>query len=119
MHVDPVTGRIWVGIGAGVGNGIGLDYSDNRGASWQALDGVDSVTEFDVRDGRIAILGRLPGDTTDHIYCSTNNGASWDEITRPGARFANAQAVAIDPWREGTVWISTSGRAVARFTPAP
>ncbi|MEA3213282.1 MAG: hypothetical protein QOE70_6339 [Chthoniobacter sp.] len=119
MHVDPDSGRIWVGAATDVGTVIGLDYSDDRGTTWQALSGVESVTEFDVRGGRIAILGRFPGDTTDHIYYSATSGASWGEITRPGARFANAHALAIDPWRAGTVWISTNGRSVARFTPDP
>ena len=119
MHVDPTTGRIWTGTATGAGNAIGLDYSDDRGARWQALAGVESVTEFDAFGGRLAILGRLPGETTEHIHYSADNGATWNEITRTGARFANAQAVALDPWRIGTVWISTSGRAVARFTPTP
>ncbi len=59
------------------------------------------------------------GDVADHIYVSPDNGVTWDEITRPGQRFANAEAVAVDPYRPGTIWISTGGRSVARFTPAP
>ena len=120
MHVDPISGRIWTGTGFfDDGSTVGFDYSDDRGASWHALKGVDSVTEFDVRDGRLVLLGRLAGETTDQIHFSANNGTSWREITRTGFRFANAQAVAIDPWRPGTVWISTTGRSISRFTPDP
>jgi xyloglucan-specific exo-beta-1,4-glucanase len=119
MHVDSVTGRIWTGTGPLDDGAVGFDYSDDRGGSWHALKGVDSVTEFDVRDGKLVLLGRLPGETTDHVHYSANNGVSWREITRTGFRFANAQAVAIDPWRAGTVWISTTGRAISRFTPNP
>jgi hypothetical protein len=55
---------------------------------------------------------------SDHIYYSANGGASWGEITgNAGHRFATAQAVSLDSWRVGTVWISTNGRAISRFTP--
>jgi hypothetical protein len=112
LRVDAVTGRIWVG------HAFGLEYSATGGNSWVFLSGAfTSVAELDAHDSRIAVIGRRGADTTDHIYVSDDNGASWDEITRPGNRFANAQAVAVDPWRPGTVWISTGGRSIARFTP--
>lgn len=117
IHVDPVTGRIWAGMEAEAGKAAGIDFSDDGGATWKPLRGVESVKEFDAHHGRLAIIGRLPGEKTNHIHYSADRGATWNEITRPGARFANARAVAIDPWRDGTVWISTNGRAVARFTP--
>ena len=119
MHVDPVRGRIWVGTQADIGDSVGFDYSDDGGASWQALNTVESVTQFDVHDGRLALIGRLRGDIVDRIYYSADAGWTWGEITRAEAQFANAQAVAVDPWRIGTVWISTNGRGFARFTPQP
>ena len=112
LRVDAVTGRIWVG------HAFGLEYSATGGASWVFLNGAfTSVTELDAHNSRIAVIGRRGADTTDHIYVSADNGGTWDEITRPGYRFANAQAVAVDPWRPGTIWISTGGRSIARFTP--
>ena len=111
LRVDPVSGRIWVG------HVVGLEYSPDKGASWTPVSGLTSVTELDAYNGRIAVIGRKTGDDADHIYYSPDNGATWDEITRAGQRFANAEAVAVDPWRAGTVWISTGGRSIARFTP--
>lgn len=111
LRVDPISGRIWVG------HSFGLEYSSNQGASWTFLNALTSVTELDAYNGRIAVIGQKSGDDADHIYVSADNGATWDEITRAGMRFANAEAVAVDPWRAGTIWISTGGRSVARFTP--
>ncbi len=111
LRVDPISGRIWVG------HVVGLEYSPNKGATWTAVSGLTSVTELDAYNGRIVAIGRQTGDDADHIYYSADNGTTWNEITRAGQRFANAEAVALDPWRAGTVWISTGGRAIARFTP--
>jgi len=113
LRVDPSTGRIWVG------HSFGLEWSANGGSTWTLLSGLSSVTELDAYNGSIAVIGQKSGDVADHIYVSPDNGATWDEITRAGQRFANAEAVAVDPWRAGTIWISTGGRAIARFTPAP
>ena len=112
LRVDAATDRIWIG------HAFGLEYSDTAGTSWVFLNGAfTSVSELDAHDSRIAIIGRRGTDTVDHIYVSADNGVTWDEITRPDYRFANAQAVAVDPWRPGTIWISTGGRSIARFTP--
>ncbi|MEP6810836.1 MAG: hypothetical protein ABI992_11390, partial [Chthoniobacterales bacterium] len=111
LRVEPVSGRVWVG------HSFGLEYSANAGASWTLLGGLTSVTELDAYNGRIAVIGQMSGDVTDHIYVSADNAATWNEITRPGQRFANASAVVVDPYRPGTIWISTGGRSVARFTP--
>jgi hypothetical protein len=111
LRVDPISGRIWVG------HVVGLEYSPDKGATWTPVSGLTSVTELDAYNNHIAVIGRQTGDDADHIYYSSNNGTTWNEVTRPGQRFANAEAVALDPWRDGTVWISTGGRAIARFTP--
>jgi hypothetical protein len=66
---------------------------------------------------RLAVLGQRTGDTVDKIHYSANAGVTWGEITRPGYHYANALAVAVDPYRAGTVWISSNGRSVARLTP--
>jgi hypothetical protein len=111
LRVDPTNNRIWVGTV------IGLEYSDNGGGSWTLLNNttsLKSVTELDAHSGRIAVIGQMSVDTFDHIYFSTDNAASWNEITRPGNRFAKTEAVTVDPWRPGTVWISTGGRSIAR-----
>ena len=113
LRVDPTNGRIWVGTV------IGLEYSDNGGASWTLLNGLfTSVTELDAYGGRVAVIGRMTGDTFDQIYYSGDNAASWGEITRPGNRFAKTEQVTVDPWRPGVVWISTGGRSIARFDPS-
>jgi hypothetical protein len=111
LRVDPISGRVWVG------HVVGLEYSPDKGATWTPVSGLTSVTELDAYNSRIAVIGRKMGDDADHIYYSSNNGGTWDEITRAGQRFANAEAIALDPWRAGTVWISTGGRSIARFTP--
>jgi hypothetical protein len=111
LRVDPISGRIWVG------HVVGLEYSPDKGATWTPVSDLTSVSELDAYSNRIAVIGRKSGDDADHIYYSADNGSTWDEITRAGQRFANAEAVALDPWRPGTVWISTGGRAIARFTP--
>lgn len=109
---DPaVSGRLWAY------HTSGLDYSSTGGDAWNAVSGFTSTVEADAVNGRVAVLGRRSGDTHDKIYYSDDNGTTWNEITRAGFRFGNAQAVAVDPYRAGTVWISTNGRSVARFTP--
>lgn len=109
-------GHLWAGFQNNE-MGVGLDFSANGGASWTAIPGFDRVEELDAVDGRIAVLGRRTGDSFNRIYYSGDNGATWGKITRPGYRFGNAQGVAVDPWRLGTVWINTNGRSTARFTP--
>lgn len=112
LTADPTTsGRLWYYHSQGV------DTSTDGGDSWSSVSGFISATEADCVGERIAVLGRRTGDTSDKIYYSGDNGATWGEITRAGYRFGNAQAVAVDPHRPGTVWISTNGRSTARFTP--
>lgn len=108
-------GHLWVGICCE--QPIGLSRSADGGATWSAVPGFVSVVDVDAADSRVAVLGQRTGDTHNKIYFSDDGGSTWGEITRPGHRFGNAQAIAVDPWRPGTVWISTNGRSVARFTP--
>lgn len=110
LRVDPISGRVWVG------HAFGLEYSANAGSSWNVVSGLKSVTELDAYNNQLVIIGQMSADTFDHIYYSANNGATWDEITRSGQRFAIAQAVTLDPYRPGSVWISSGGRSVARFS---
>lgn len=113
VRVDPLTGRLWLGNEYSKG----FDTSDDGAATISPFTGFALVTDFDCYAGRLVVYGRRSGDTFDKIYYSPNNGVAWDEITRPGYRFCKTSAVAIDPWRAGTVWISTGGRSIARFTP--
>lgn len=110
---DPATGgRLWFY------NEMGLFRSADGGTTWSAaVGGFTAVGEADACAGRLAVLGRRAGEAFDQVFYSADDGANWRTVTRPGLRFGNAQAVAVDPWRHGTVWISTSGRSVARFTP--
>jgi hypothetical protein len=75
------------------------------------------VLDVDAVNDRVAVLGQRAGDAYSKIYYSGDSGATWGEITRAGYQFVSASAVAVDPWRPGTVWISSNGRSVARFTP--
>ncbi|GAB4171533.1 MAG: hypothetical protein Fur0032_10800 [Terrimicrobiaceae bacterium] len=95
----------------------GLWRSLNRGWTWQSVPGFQSVSDMDVRGGRVAVFGRRDSDGWKKIYYSGDAGASWGELTRPGHRFGNAIALAVDPHRPGRVWIGTNGRSSARFTP--
>ena len=108
-------GHLWVGTCCN--QPVGLSHSADGGATWTPVAGIVSVTDVDAANDRVAVLGQRLGDTYDKIYYSGDAGGTWGEITRPGYRFGNAMAVAADPWRPGTVWISTNGRSVARFTP--
>jgi hypothetical protein len=110
-----LAGHLWVGTCCN--QPVGLSRSTDGGATWTTVAGFISVTDVDAANDRVAVLGQRTGDTYDKIYYSGDSGGTWGEITRPGYRFGNAIAVALDPWRPGTVWISTNGRSVARFTP--
>lgn len=95
----------------------GLHRSDDSGDSWLNFEGFESSTDVDAVAGRVAVIGKLRGDDFKKIYYSGDNGKTWREITRKGYRFGNMTAVAVDPYRPGQVWISTSGRSTAVFTP--
>ena len=108
-------GHLWVG--ACCNQPIGLSRSVNGGITWTTITNFVNVTDVDAAGDRVAVLGQCTGDSRDKIYYSGDAGVTWGEITRPGYRFGDAIAVAVDPWRAGTVWISSNGRSVARFTP--
>jgi len=110
---DAVAGRLWLAAADG------LWRSTNAGDNWIERGGFEEAEFVDAYDGRVAVYGRRPGDTWKKIYYSDDNGDRWDEITRENFRFPSTLALAVDPYREGTVWISTGGRSVARFTPGP
>lgn len=96
----------------------GLNRSNDGGDTWYEVVGFESASDVDAVDGRVSVLGKKIGDDFKKIYYSGDNGKTWREITREGYRFANKTAVAVDPYRPGQVWISTSGRSTAIFTPA-
>jgi hypothetical protein len=109
-----VGGSVWVGTCCN--QPVGLSHSGDGGVTWTNVPGFVNVTDVDAAANRVAVLGQRTGDNHDKVYYSADGGGAWGEITRPGHRFGNAIAVAVDPWRPGTVWISTNGRSVARFT---
>jgi hypothetical protein len=110
-----VGGHLWVGTCCG--QPIALSRSADGGANWTTVPGFVNVMDVDAASDGVAVLGRRGADTYDKIYYSADAGSTWNEITRPGYRFGNADSVAVDPWRPGTIWISTNGRSVARYTP--
>ncbi len=110
--VRPLT--LWAGNCCGQADGL---YRTVGGGAWTGGFGFTEVTDVNAVDGRVAVIGKRAGDTTSKVYYSGDNGASWNEITRIDHRLGNAQAVAVDPWRPGEVWISTNGNSVWRFVP--
>lgn len=110
-----IGGSLWVGTCCG--QPIGLAHSTNGGDSWVPITGFTDITDVDAANDRVAVLGQRTGDAYNKIYYSGDGGVTWGEVTRPGQRFGNAVAVAVDPWRPGAVWISSNGRSVARFKP--
>jgi xyloglucan-specific exo-beta-1,4-glucanase len=107
--------NLWFSVS---GDTKGLARSTNGGMTWVYDTSFRTVDVADALDGRICLFGQRTNDTWNKIYYSTNDGGAWDEITRPGYRFANVRSVACDPYRPGTVWISTDQRSVGIFTPA-
>jgi hypothetical protein len=108
-------GHLWVGTCCD--QPVGLSRSTNGGMTWVSVPGFRDIVDVDAVSNRVAVLGTRSGDSHNRVYYSADGGQTWGEITRAGFRFGNAHAVAIDPWRPGTVWISCNGRSLARFTP--
>ena len=106
---DALAGKLWLGAVNG------LWKSKDGGDNWMKAGDFERVDRLDALQGKVVVAGRRSGDKWDKIYYSADDGASWDEITRKGYRFPTVLAVAMDPDREGVIWISTNGRSVARF----
>lgn len=109
---DAVANKLWLGAANG------LWKSADGGDSWTGVSDFEVVHRLDSFDGCVVVAGRRSGDTWDKIYYAGNDGETWDEVTREGLRFPGVLGLAMDPHREGTIWIGTSGRSVARFIPA-
>jgi len=108
--VDPtIEGRLWAA-------GTSLRRSDDGGAIWTTVSNFTWITSVDAYAGRLVVLGRRPGDTLNKIYHSSDNGQSWQDFTSATNRFTWAQAVSIDPWRAGQVWV-TGSRSVQLINP--
>ena len=102
MAVDrSVAGRVWISNG-----GAGLRRSDNGGDSWNSVGSFIGALRIDAAYGRVAVWGRLAGDTWNKLYYSPDNGVSWSEKTGTGQRFANLSDLAVDPNRAGQIWVS-------------
>ena len=97
---------------------VGLAKSEDAGDSFTNLPGFTKADFASAHDGRVAVVGRRTEDNFDKIYYSADGGDTWDEISRPGFRFASSRYLAVDPYRPGQVWISTAGRSVSVFRPA-
>ena len=106
---DAVAGKLWLGAVNG------LWTSPDGGEQWARVGDFEVVNRLDALDGKLVVAGRRLGDEWDKIYYSGDDGVSWDEVTRKGYRFPTVLAVAMDPHREGVIWISTNGRSVVRF----
>ncbi len=65
----------------------------------------------------MVVFGKRFGDTHSKIYYSGDEGATWQECTKPGYRFPNTTALALNPHQRGHFWVATNGRSYARFAP--
>lgn len=107
--------RIW----AANPNAAGLKYSDNRGQSWSSsIGGFTYAVSVSARDGIVCVLGRRAGDTFNKIYLSTDQGSTWDVVTRTGNLIGLADFVTLSPHVTGQIWVATGGRSYAVFTPS-
>ena len=116
LATDPnEEGRLWMAVTDG------LWTSTDSGESFTPVGDftfLNPDVRFSALDGRVVVRGRRPGDTFEKIYYSPDNGLNWGEITRENARLPDTQAMSLDPYRPGTVWISTGGQSVLKFTPS-
>ena len=112
-----ISGSLWIAMTPSNPGTNGLGHSSDGGNSWSIVPGFTSVTAVDAYNGGVCIFGERTNDGWNKIYYSTNNGSTWDEITRPGHRFSNTTDVACDPHHPGRVWIGTAERSVGIFTP--
>lgn len=110
---DGTAGKLWLGAANGLWRSV------DGGEQWAGVGHFDVVNHLDAYQGDVVLAGRRAGDDWDKIYFSDDDGATWDEVTRPGSRFPTVLGVAMDPHRKGMIWISTNGRSVTRFVPAP
>lgn len=111
MAVDRATaGRVWV-----ASNNQGVKRSDDGGSTWNSVGGFTVASRIDAANGRIAVWGRLSGDTWHKVYYSADNGTNWSEKSGSGHRYAHLQDLAVDPNRAGQIWIS--GNSVEVINP--
>jgi hypothetical protein len=112
-----ISGNLWVSFPYSPPETNGLARSTDGGNTWSLVPGFINVLVVDALNGNICVQGERTNDAWNKIYFSTNNGSTWDEITRAGHRFANVTGLACDPYRPGRVWISTGDHSVGIFTP--
>jgi photosystem II stability/assembly factor-like uncharacterized protein len=117
-------GRLWAAMVTGGGgqpaDGQGLYTSFDGGLNWsRAGDFSFNDPRIDAHSGRLVLFGKRPGDEWSKIYYSSDNGITWNEITRANYRFPTTNGLAINPHRPDEIWISTGGRSFAVFSIAP
>ncbi|MCD8483032.1 MAG: hypothetical protein LR015_10445 [Verrucomicrobia bacterium] len=73
---------------------------------------IDAVGDF------VVLYGRRPGDNLARIYISNDSGQSWEVLPGSDGKFNTVTALALDPHRPGSVWISSAGRSVTAYFPS-
>jgi photosystem II stability/assembly factor-like uncharacterized protein len=98
--VDPaMKGWLWAGTNR-------LRRSNDGGETWTDVANFTSITSVSSHAGRVAVIGRRKDDIVNKIFSSLDDGATWEELTNDANRFTWAQAVTVDPWRPGQVWVN-------------
>jgi hypothetical protein len=108
-------GVVWIGL-----EGHGLYTSQDKGATFVKIDGVDSARLFSFGKPvpgtalpSAFLYGRLKGDTSEAIYRSDDQGLHWTRITAPEQPVGCQPAILRgDRQVFGRVYVGTRGRGV-------
>ena len=98
----------------GTSESTGLHHFD--GQEWGKSPHFTAVKAVSADGARVAVIGKREGDDWFKIYLSSDDGQTFNEVTRKGYRLANAASLTLNPHNERELWIGTTGRSVAVFT---
>lgn len=105
------SGTLWSGSDCGL-----IHVSTNNGASWtnvtpsgmqESLVSIIEPSPFDGATAYAAVNRYKHGDDAPYIYKTTNNGSSWQLITKGIPKGAFVRVVREDPFRKGLLYAGT------------
>jgi xyloglucan-specific exo-beta-1,4-glucanase len=98
--------------------------SDDFGMTFKSVNTAESVNFMAFGKGDVAgtpymfIHGRANGATTDGVYRSRNNGATWELVSVPSEnQFGKINSMSASPSKKDVVYIGTGGRGMFASTP--